>query len=539
MNPLALFSLSTLAFTASAAPAKAPFKVLFGHDTTCITSCTSPWRPKGGPLTDDQVRASIDEIMGADAILFQPGCGWIPWWKSKVYPAEEHYRFYQERYGIKPNTYGAYMLGGGDLLRTFTARCKERGVAAFVSFRLNDGHGLENAGLTNASAAHTVSKFYLENYERWRIGPDRKDWNQHVLDWAVPEVREHKFAFLREICEGYDIDGLELDFQRHPSYFKAGMPPSERRQIMSGFVRRVRELLDRTSAPGRRRWLCARIPAYVASHAGLGLDAAAMAECGVDMFNLSCHYYTMQGADVAAVRGLVPGAAVYLEMAHTTATGPRLSEGYDSFSFRRTTEQQYATTAQLAYRDGADGVSLFNFVYYREHGGPGRGPFNEPPFEILPCLADRAWVAAQPQWYFVAREWRDNDPIPKSVSRKLDAGGSTRFAVDVAPGDDRIKGGVLRLMVSAAKPGRKWRAAFNGTVLSAIGFVARPLDDPYGATVGEPDQYACFALPRAVVRDGRNEIELHLEEGPAANIQYIDFALGICRTMSDRFLWRE
>lgn len=521
----ALGVLACLILMSGAEAAKAPYRVLFGHDTTCITSCTSPWRPKGGALTDAQVRASIDEIVGADAILFQPGCGWIPWWKSKVYPAEEHYRFYQEKYGIKPNTFGEYMLAGGDLLTTFTARCKERRVAAFVSFRLNDGHGLENAGLTNASAAHTVSKFYLDNYRRWRIGPDPKDWNQHVLDWAVPEVRDHKFAFLREICEGYDIDGLELDFQRHPSYFKPETPKEDRRRIMAEFVRRTRELLDRTSAQGRRRWLCARIPAYVASHAGLGLDVAAMAADGVDMFNLSCHYYTMQQADVAAVRRLAPDAAVYLEMAHTTATGPRLSEGYDSFSFRRTAEPQYATTADLAYRDGADGVSLFNFVYYRKHGGAGRGPFNEPPFDILPRLADREWAAAQPQWYFVAREWRDSDPIPKGYSRKLDAGESTRFEIEVAPAGDRIRDGVLRLMVSQAKPGRQWRIVFNGTVLAPIGFVAKPLDNPYDGTVGEPDQYACFALPRAAARDGKNTIEVILEKGPTASVQYLDFVL--------------
>lgn len=523
MNPLAPLCLAMLPL--GAAPAKAPFKVLFGHDTTCITSCTSPWRPKGGPLTDDQVRASIDEIVGADAILFQPGCGWIPWWKSEVYPAGAHYRFYQETYGIKPNTFGAYMLGGGDLLKTFTGRCRERGVAAFVSFRMNDGHGLENAGLTNASAAHTVSRFYLENYRRWRIGPDPKDWNQRVLDWAVPEVREHKFAFLEEICEGYDIDGLELDFQRHPSYFKAEMPAAARREIMGEFIARVRALLDRTGKARGRRWLCVRLPAYLESHAGLGLDVASMADAGVDMFNLSSHYFTMQQSDLAAIRRLAPDAAVYLELTHTTATGPSLSKGYDSFSFRRTTAPQYATTAHLAYRDGADGVSLFNFVYYREHGGPGRGPFNEPPFDVLPRLADRRWAAAQPQWYVVAREWRDKDPIPKSVSRKLSAGGATRFAIDAAPGEGRASDGLLRLMVSDAKPGRQWRVTLNGAPLAPAPFVAKPLDHPYDGTVGAPDQYACFALPRSAVRAGKNEIEIRLEKGPGANVQYLDLAL--------------
>ena len=34
-------------------------------------------------------------------------------------------------------------------------------------------------------------------------------------------------------------------------------------------------------------------------------------------------------------------------------------------------------------------MSAFNFVYYREHGGAGRGPFNEPPFEVFKHLGPR------------------------------------------------------------------------------------------------------------------------------------------------------
>lgn len=504
---------------------KAPFKTLFGHDTTCITSCESPWRPSGGPLTDDQVRASIDEITGADAILFQPGCGWIPWWKSDVYPAERHYRFYEGKFGLKPNTYGAYMLAGGDLLKTFTARCRGRGVAPFVSFRMNDGHGLENAGLTNASAAHTVSIFYLENYRRWRIGPDPKDWNQHVLDWAVPEVREHKFSMIREICERYDIDGFEMDFMRHPSYFKPEFPGARRAQIMTEYVRRVRELLDRTARGGGRRWLCIRLPASVASHAALGLDATALAAAGADMFNLSSHYFTMQQSDLARIRSMVPGAALYFEMTHTTATGRRLEPGYDSFAFRRTTAQQYATTARLAYGDGADGMSLFNFVYYRKHGSAGRGPFNEPPFEILPRLSDRTWLEQQPEWYFLAREWKDQLPIPKNFSRKLSAGQTTRCSISARPRTGGTGDGTLRLMASRPDEGRAWRVLFNDSPLALVPFIEKPLDHPYDAGIGEPGQYACFALPRALVRAGDNRIDIQLQSGAATEIQHIDFVL--------------
>jgi len=78
---------------ASAKRPRAPFRTLYSNDTTNIMSCISPYRRKGDPLSDDRLRASIDETHGVDAQLLQPGLGWIPWWKSAVYPADDHYRW--------------------------------------------------------------------------------------------------------------------------------------------------------------------------------------------------------------------------------------------------------------------------------------------------------------------------------------------------------------------------------------------------------------------------------------------------------------
>ena len=41
-----------------------------------------------------------------------------------------------------------------------------------------------------------------------------------MQNWAVPEVRAQKFALIRELCENYDLDGLELDFLRFYSFFR-------------------------------------------------------------------------------------------------------------------------------------------------------------------------------------------------------------------------------------------------------------------------------------------------------------------------------
>lgn len=135
------------------APAsKPPFRALFSNDTTNITSCTSPYHAQGQGFTPEMLQASVDEAAGAEVHLLQPGLGWIPWWKSAEYPAQEHYRWVKETTGLEPDPFGKYILQGGDIVDVFVRRCRQRGQTPFVSFRLNDGHHLENVGTRNPGA---------------------------------------------------------------------------------------------------------------------------------------------------------------------------------------------------------------------------------------------------------------------------------------------------------------------------------------------------------------------------------------------------
>jgi hypothetical protein len=102
------------------------------------------------------------------------------------------------------------------------------------------------------------------------------------FSFAFPEVREFKLAILREVAE-QDIDGINLDFQRHPIFFSFEKPMAEafkarygieastvsqddprwfplRFEHMTRFVRDVRQLLDDTGKrKGRHLGLSVRI----------------------------------------------------------------------------------------------------------------------------------------------------------------------------------------------------------------------------------------------------------------------------------------
>ena len=525
---------------------KPPYKVLFSNDTTNIVSCTSPYHQKGEPFRPEMLEAAVDETAGTgiDAHLYQPGVVVVPWWKSRQYPYAEHARWFEETYGVGPreNPYSPYMLGGGDMVDVFVRRCRGTGLAPFISLRLNDSHGKEfvdgvqGDGIKEIPgfALHCINRFYKEHPE-YRLGTvvEKENWNTRVLNWKHQEVRDWMFGFIREICEGYAIDGLELDFQRHCSYFRPDETSlDERRSIMTGFVGRVRDLLDATSPSGQHRWLCARLPCYLDAYDALGLHLPDLVDAGLEMINVSPYYFTVQQTDFPKIRKLAGDAAVYLEMCHSIWNGAKLPGGnYDNFTFRRATPEQLYTTAHLAYAGGADGVSAFNFVYYREHGTEGRGPFHEPPFHVFEHLGDPDWLASQPQHYFLATGWNDPFRSEKPIPRTVHPGEEARFALDLAPpADGWSEGGRLRIQSAETMRDHAWTAKLNGRQLGGVDDVSEPYPNPYPSLLGEPEQLRAWGIPADALENGSNVLEFKLETGSPVTIIYLDLALGACRT---------
>lgn len=527
-------ALAAAPFTQAQAPrAKAPFRALYSNDTTNITSCVSPFRQAREPFREAMLEATVDEVAGkVDAHFLQPGLGMVPMWPSQVLPLAEHYAWIKERYGVAPDSFGHYVLNGGDVVKVFVDRCHRTQQAAFISFRLNDAHHKEYADpkpgdKPGTSIGMSVTRHYVDHPE-YVFNKASKRGADLVQNWLHEEVRAQKLALITELCENYDLDGLELDYMRFYSFFDTEETTlDQRRRIMTGFVQQVRAVLDRTQRGDRRRWLCARVPCLSQGLDALGLDLRALVAAGLDMVNLSASYFTTQQMDLAAIRHQLPeSAALYVEMCHSIANGRKLVPGYDTFTFRRTTRQQYETTAHLAYARGADGVSLFNFAYYREHGGPGRGPFAEPPFEVLPALAKPENLATQPQHWFLASGWNNPYVRPPVLPRGLKEKAKTSFELDMAPPTGGWKGqGRLRLQADATLEGRNLEARCNGQLLESVSDVSEPFDNPYPSLLGRAENMRAWSLPTALLKNGKNIFEFRHLGGKPVTLEYLDVSI--------------
>lgn len=510
---------------------KPPYRVLYSNDLTNIMNCPSPYR-KSGPFRDELMRASVDETagVGIDVHMLQPGLGWVPWWPSKILTMAQHVEYLKSA-GIEVKPFEQYVLAGGDLVGVFVDECRKKGVAPFISLRVNDTHhvsrGIKLTGQDERMKAMAEFKMFADHPD-WLLGPgaDQEERTQYAFDFGRKEIRDYKLSVIRELCENYDIDGLELDLMRHWRFFNVKKLSEEQRiEIMSGFIRDVRAILDQTARDGRRRMLGIRVSGYIETHRYMGVDLKAMAEAGVDIVNASGHYFTDLQMDIGPIRKMLPdNVAVYTELHFTNAAIP--AEGEKNKFYRRSTEQQLCTAAHLAYARGATGVSTFNYQYYRGTRNPTDvpGPAVEPPFEVFRHLRDPEWVARQPQQYVIGNLW--NGPIkPNRPFRETFSAGAKPQVIklDMAPPTGGWKKeGKLRIEARAPLGDSKWTARINGMELPVSENVSDVYADPYNKG-HDPATYRAFKVDPKILRDGINDIELSMASGSApASLYYLD-----------------
>jgi YVTN family beta-propeller protein len=274
---------------------------------------------------------------------------------------------------------------GHDPLGLVIDRAQDQGLETFVSFRLNEVHWVEKP------ANMLLSKFWLEHPE-WRVAkigdevpqiyldilgprtsPVVASWLPGGLNFAIPEVQDRKLAQLREICERYPIEGIELDFQRFPVYFPFGKE-KENIETMNQWMRKVHAMTQEVGLErGKPVLLTARVMATPAQNLGIGLDPMTWAKEGLlDSVIISHYLHNNHPLPVKEFRALFPD---------TLPLYASIEVEKDSDTYRQIAKQ--------LWRDGIDGIMMFNFFTRRESGV-------EPDFSVLPEVGGPASRVQKP-----------------------------------------------------------------------------------------------------------------------------------------------
>ncbi|NOZ23323.1 MAG: family 10 glycosylhydrolase [Planctomycetes bacterium] len=267
---------------------------------------------------------------------------------------------------------------GNDPLRVVVEHGHRLGLRIHATFRMNANYGMPMADTFNGEFWHKHPEYRL--ITKWgKPSPN--------LSYAYPEVRKFRLAIIKEAA-GYDVDGIHLDFLRHPPFFgmdkplvdayreKYGEEPPKgddaderwdqlRADVMTGFMREVRSALNEI---GEKRGRPVELSASMEFRNNLeqGLDVERWVKEGlVDNISPGVHGLGGKYFPIEKFAKMVKGTKckLFARLEHTIKghdPTPESERGEVTFEREHMTLNRYRARALEVYAEGGDGIYLFN-----------------------------------------------------------------------------------------------------------------------------------------------------------------------------------
>ena len=336
-------------------------------------------------------------------------------------------------------------------------RCAQRGIGPWVSIRMNDVHD------ANLLRSPLHSRFWTEHHEYWRYADRFRAWNDRCFNYGLKPVRDHAMALVREVCDRYDMEALELDWNRFPLHFREG-EEIEQGKLLTQWMGEVRQVVR----AAEKKWkhpirLVARVPARPEVSAGTGLDAVTWAKRGLIDHLVVAPFFSTTDYDIPVDRWLtlLEGTGVGVTAGLETRIQP-----YPGAPTVPNTPQRRRGAAMAALGRGSQGIYVFN---YFEVGSRMPQLLREMGSVETLRGKDRSYVLT---FVDIAVPGK---PIPPALPKKIPPGQSAEFRLFIGPEPIAGARGEVGLGLDAGKPQEKPAAAVtvNGKPATAGGDVFR------------------------------------------------------------------
>jgi hypothetical protein len=278
-------------------------------------------------------------------------------------------------------------------LEVLIEQTHKRGMEFVAKFRMNDRHGNGDQG----------ARFILDN-PAWQL--EEFPGGQ---DFSFEPVRDYVFSVANEVVERFDVDGLLFNYIRHGHCFPTDVA-RDRQPVMTEFLQRVREMLDRRSAQQQKTLtLGVMVPQRLDECHNLGFDIPTWIREGLIDYICPCDFHFADfNAPYEEFSQLTHGSDCLMY----PTLSPMLCRGDDTTLL---TPESYRALAQNFYGAGADGVSVFNYQYHwARKGGTARypGPVEGYPLSLsyLRDLRDPKTVASRTRHYRYHPLWGGASP---------------------------------------------------------------------------------------------------------------------------------
>ena len=391
--------------------------------------------------------------------------------------------------------------------QVWIGRCREKGISPWLSMRMNDIHSV------NEPKNFMHSSFWRKHPEFWRVpNGSASPWGNRAMNYAHADVREHQMAFVRELLERYDPDGLELDWMRFGYHLTPGREPEES-VILNDFVRQVRSLTTEWSEKrGHPVLLGVRVPAHPDAASGLGMDAVLWAGQGLVDLIVPCPFWTSSDFDIPVElwHQRLGNSAKQIVVAPGLEHNVRPWPGGQAVANDLASARGFAASA---YHRTAESLYLFNWMDSQTR------PVVENEYTLL--LRDglsRQVVQSSPRRHLVC--FRDTVPsgFPNGCQLPVDAAAGRDFQIHVGtkPESGRVwaiaglaqRDGVAEAGLAVSLNDHKSGPAENASDLHGLG----------GGTV----RAVRFALSLDAVNDGHNTLHVRQVDGKPQQIVWVE-----------------
>lgn len=258
--------------------------------------------------------------------------------------------------GNKVNLARLLVTQGTDPLQVMVDWARSNKKEIFWTMRMNDCH----------DSGHTPQKPYCRwsklkaNHPEYLLAPSKR-WLPHcrwsAVDYSHPEIRELAFRYFEEVCQNYDIDGIELDFFRHLYLFKSvayGARASQKElNMMTDLIERIRIMTEKEGLKrGRPILLAIRVPDSVEYCEGVGIDLKRWLSDGLVDIVIGSGYFRLNPWKYLVKLGHKYKVQVYAGLSESRVAG----EG----KLKRRAGLTYRARAMDAWQAGVDGIYVFN-----------------------------------------------------------------------------------------------------------------------------------------------------------------------------------
>ena len=365
---------------------------------------------------------------------------------------------------------------GTDVLHLACEEARKSGTVILAGVRMNDAH---HGGRWQAESSNALFPQVVMDHPEW-CNTWEDGSRDATLNYAVPEVRAHRMAILRELAANYDVDGIELDWMRWCRHFPHGRQ-REYLQVLTDFVRDVRAMLDEVAeAKGVPRLILGhRVAVTMDECLNIGCDVASWAQNGCADFLAPMDFLfndlnVRTEEFVAAVQGtdclVYPGFGSLKYSFGRMYDDNNLYEGKDRHRAITTRSlAQFRATACNWYAWGAQGGSCFNMYLWE----PFRDEFYA---RAIAVLSDPALATAGARHYLFLPVWKDHGggvgPTGRRNCQSLTFSADTvgkrlAFAFRMADGRNGEKlEGLLRARIYHATPADEFAVDLNGQTIA-------------------------------------------------------------------------